>query len=125
MRKVIILISVLNVIFVFMHEFDACYCGEWKMFRFIRKCKEKTQYLIFLYIHLPLTLFLFYYLWTVVNFNNIILWVIINAFLIFHFVLHLIARRWKSNVFLSYHSFIFIAGAALTGIINLCLIAFY
>jgi hypothetical protein len=125
MKNTIILLSVLNVIFFFMHEFDACYRKEWKMFRFLLKLKEETQYLLFLYIHLPLSLFLFYYLWTVINFNNINLWIIWNSLMILHFVIHIIAAKWKSNVFHSVHSFIFIGGVALTSIINLCLICYY
>ena len=125
MKNIIVILSALNVMFIFMHEFDAFFQKEWKMFKFIRKLKEKTQYLLFLYIHIPLTLFLFYYLWTVINFNNFILWIIVNSFMILHLLLHIDATRWKSNVFHSIHSFIFIGGGAITGIINVCLMSFY
>ena len=125
MKELIIIMSALSVMFLFMHEFDACHKGEWRMFRFLRKLKENTQYLIFLYVHIPLTLFLFYYLWTVLSFNNIILWIIVNTFWIIHFALHVIAIKWKSNVFQSINSFVFIGGAAITGFINLCLVAYY
>jgi hypothetical protein len=124
-KELIVLMSVLGVMLLFMHEFDAFYKGEWRMFKFLRKLKENTQYLVFLYAHIPLTLFLFYYLWTVISFNNIILWILINIFWILHFALHIIARKWKSNVFQSINSFVFIAGAAITGLINLCFAAYY
>ncbi|OHD19888.1 MAG: hypothetical protein A2086_02705 [Spirochaetes bacterium GWD1_27_9] len=125
MKFTIILMSVLSVMFLFMHEFDACYRKEWKMFKFLRNFNENTQYLIFLYIHIPITLFLLYYLWTVINFNNIILWIIVNVFFVLHLVIHLIARKWKSNVFTEIHSFIFIVGAAITSFINLFLVKYY
>jgi hypothetical protein len=124
-KELILLTSALSVMLLFMHEFDAFYKGEWRMFKFLRKLREKTQYLIFLYLHIPLTLFLFYYLWTVISFNNIILWIIVNAFLIFHFALHIIARKWESNVFQSINSFVFITGAAITGLLNLCFVRYY
>ncbi|HPQ45128.1 MAG TPA: hypothetical protein PKZ42_12980 [Syntrophales bacterium] len=125
MKELIVAMSAFGVLFLFMHELDACYKGEWRMFAFLRRFKEETQYLIFLYAHIPLTLFLFYYLWTVVSFSNIILWVLVNIFCVLHFALHIIARTWKSNVFQSIHSFIFIGGAALTGLVNLLLVTWY
>ena len=125
MKELIIFSSVSGVMFIFMHEFDAFHRGEWRMFKFLRRFKEETQYLIFLYAHIPITLFLLYYLWTVVSFNSIILWIIVNVFFVFHLALHVIAKKWKSNVFESIHSFVFIGGAALTGIINLCIVACY
>ncbi len=125
MKELIIALSVVNVLFVFMHEFDACYREEWRMFKFLRKIKEEKQYLIFLYIHIPLTFFLVYYLWTVIKFNNFTLWIIWNAFLVFHLIIHLIATKWKSNVFHNIHSFIFIGGAGISGLISLLLFNFY
>ena len=124
-KQLILLTSALSVILLLIHELDACHKGEWKMFKFLRKLNEKTQYLIFLYAHIPLLFFLFYYLWTVISFNNIILWVLVNTFLILHFAIHLRARKWESNVFQSFNSFVFIIGAAITGLLNLCLVASY
>ncbi len=125
MENTIILMSILSVVFILMHEFEAFYREEWKMMKFLRKFKEETQYQIFLYAHIPLTLFIFYFMYTVVSFSNIILWIIVNVFMILHFLLHLIARKWESNVFKSINSFVFIGGAAITGFINLCLITNY
>jgi hypothetical protein len=124
-KQFILLASASSVILLFIHELDACHKGEWRMFKFMRKLNEKTQYLIFLYAHIPLSIFLFYYLWTVMSFNNIILWVIVNIFLILHFAIHVIARKWESNVFHSFNSFVFILGAAITGLLNLCLVSSY
>ncbi len=125
MKNTIIIVTVIQTMFVFVHEFDACYRGEWQMFKFLSKLKPGTQYLIFLYAHIPLTLFLFYYMWAVINFNNFVLWIIVNAFLILHLIIHLFAIKWKSNVFKSPHSFVFIVCAAVAGIINLLLVNYY
>ena len=125
MKNLILLITVLNVSFLFMHEFDACFRGEWKMFKFLRKLNEKTQYQIFLYAHLPFSLFCIYYLWTVFSFSNFILWITFNSLMVIHLVIHVIAIKWKSNVFKNLSSFIFIGGAAITGIINLLLFNYY
>ncbi len=125
MNYFIITLSVIGVLFFIMHEYEACYYREWKMFRFLNKLNKETQAMLFVYLHLPLTLFMFYYLWTVINLSNIVLWIILNSLLILHLIIHLIALKWKSNVFHSIHSFIFIAGAALTGLISLFLVMYY
>lgn len=115
----------MNVLFIAMHEYDACFLGEWKMFKLLRVFKEKTQYLIFLYVHIPLILLTAYYLWTVFTFNNITLWIIWNLLMIIHAALHIVAQKWKTNVFHSIRSRIFIIGAGVTGIINLLLTLYY
>lgn len=125
MKDLIVLFSTLSVTLILVHEYDAFRQGEWKMFGFLRRFPIRTQYLIFLYAHIPFTFFLLYYLWAVISFNNFLLWIMLNIFLIFHFVIHLIALKWKSNVFHSIHSFIIIGGAAIMGFINLCLANYY
>lgn len=125
MNHLITFVSVVNVIFLFMHEFDAVYEGEWKMFGFLKSFGERIQYLIFLYSHVLICGFVFYYLWCVCNGNNYPLWITVNFFGVFHFLIHIIAIRWKSNVFKSFSSFLFISGMAITGVINLILFKYY
>jgi hypothetical protein len=125
MKTLILILTFLNITFFLMHEFDACYQGEWKMFKFLKPLQEKTQYQIFLWIHFPLCVFLLYYLDTVLSFSNFRLWVIMNVLTTIHLIIHLIALKWRSNVFSSFSSFFFIAGAALTGILNLILFQSY
>ena len=125
LRNAILTLTIMNIMFMFMHEFDACYQGEWKMFKFLRKLEEKKQYLIFIYFHIPLVLIYLYYFYVVLNFNNFYLWVVINIISILHLLIHLVASRWSSNVFKSMHSFAFIGGAAVTGGLNLLLLNYY
>ena len=125
MKSLIVIITSLNVMFLIMHEYDAFYRGEWKMFKFINKLKDSTQFLIFFYLHIPITLLCLYYFWTTINFNNFLLWIIINIFSILHLIIHLIARMWNSNVFKSINSFFIIAGSAITGLINLIIFRYY
>jgi hypothetical protein len=125
MKTLILALTFLNIIFLLMHEFDACYQGEWKMFRFLKYFPEKTQYQIFLWFHFPLCAFLLYYFGTVLSFSYFWLWILMNVFGVLHLIIHLIALKWKSNVFTSFSSFVFIAGAALTGMLNLLLFSHY
>ncbi len=125
MKSAILAITCLNIMFFFLHEFDAFHKGEWNMFAFLKGLRESTRYLVFLYAHILLTLFCFYFLWSTVNFNNRPLWIVINAFSVAHLTIHIAALRWKSNVFRDVHSFILIAGWGITGIVNLALAGGY
>ena len=125
MRDVILILSVSNVICFIIHELDAFYRQEWKMFKLLQSFKDSTQYSIFLYAHIPIVLLLLYYSWTVVNFNNFWLFIAINLFSLLHLILHLAARSWKSNVFHSIHSFIIIFSIGITGLLNLALSSHY
>ncbi len=125
MRDIILILSVSNVICFIIHELDAFYRQEWKMFGFLQSFKHKTQYLIFLYAHIPLIFFLIFYLWTVINLNNYWLFLAVNIFSLFHLALHLAARKWKSNVFRSIHSFSIIFLIGFTGFVNLILSSYY
>lgn len=125
MDSILQLSAAVNIIFLLMHEFDAFEQKEWKMFSFLRPLGDRHQYLIFLYAHIPLCGLLFYYLWTVIFFNNFYLWIIVNSLSIIHLIIHIIAYRWKSNVFYSFTSYFFITGAASAGAVNLVLSGFY
>lgn len=74
----IIILSSLNMTFIWMHELDACHQKEWRMLTFLGKLKEETQYQIFLLAHIPLLLFSIYYLYSVFQGDSFLLWVIWN-----------------------------------------------
>lgn len=121
LKTLIFSLSTLNAMLLLMHEFDAFHLGEWKMFGILKRMDERAQYLLFLYLHIPLVFLLFYYLYSTLNGSNFYLWVGINAFNVVHLCIHLVANKWKTNVFSSAHSYVFIAGTALISFINLML----
>ncbi|SET59243.1 hypothetical protein SAMN05660297_02860 [Natronincola peptidivorans] len=125
MKTFILFVTTINVICLFMHEFDAFYVEEWKMLGFLKSLKSRTQYLVFLYFHVFFCGFFFYYLWSVFHFINFPLWIGINVLGVLHLIIHLIARKWETNVFKSFSSFLFIGGAAVTGMINLIFYSYY
>jgi len=124
-KSAIITLSFMNVLFLWIHESDAFQRGEWRMFAFLSGLKEKTQYRIFLWAHVPLLLLSVYYLWTVFNFNNFPLWIVWNLLMIIHLLIHLFAKRWKTNVFHSVFSFAFIYMTAITAFAGLLLLKYY
>jgi hypothetical protein len=125
MKTVLIVSSFISVIFIIIHEYDAFYRGEWKMLGFLKRFSEKTQYRIFLWAHVPITIFCFVYMWWVTRFAYFPLWIGMNAFFVFHLFVHLKAVRWKENVFKSASSFLIIGGCGVAGIVNLALFSYY
>lgn len=115
----IVYLTALNVLFLLMHEFDAFHLGEWNMFGFLKGAGERARYLIFLYGHVLLVLILLFYLYAALTRSYFTLWLGVNAFCIGHLALHQAAKAWKTNVFTSLNSDIFIFGAALTSLVNL------
>jgi hypothetical protein len=118
-KNILFIITIINIIFFVLHEIDAIFRGEWKMFSFLRKYDEKTQKLIFITAHLPLPSILISYLYVVFSLSYWEVFIIINLLAVLHFVIHSIAKRWESNVFRSSVSDFLIYGFACTGIINL------
>ncbi|HCO68254.1 MAG TPA: hypothetical protein DIT04_10940 [Dysgonomonas sp.] len=121
MHQPFIILSALNLSLFIMHEFDAFRKGEWRMFAFLKPLGEKFQYNLFLWLHLPLLLFVFYYFGTVIDGGHTTLWMVWNSLMILHLIVHLTALKWKSNVFDAF-SFIWIGGTGLTSLINIILI---
>lgn len=122
MRTTIVIVTLLNLTLFILHEIDAIANGEWKMFSFLQSFKERTQKIIFLYVHLPLPSLLVYYVYLVFASRNITVFIIVNSLAVLHFVIHLFALKWESNVFKSHISIILLGGIALTGLINLILV---
>lgn len=124
-NDLIIILTSFNLIFLWIHELDAYNKGEWRMFSFLSGLKDDIQRKIFLFMHIPLLFLTIYYLWTVLNFNNLPLWLIWNGLMIAHLSIHLFAKNWSSNVFKSSFSFIFIYLTAITAFINLLFFKYY
>lgn len=110
------------IISFLLHEFDAIYEQEWKMFKFLSKLKSKDQYLIFLYSHIFICGIFIYYLWCVYNFTNLPLLLCINLFGISHVILHLFAKNWGTNVFTSFSSFLLIWSIGFFSLCNIILL---
>jgi hypothetical protein len=61
------------------------------------------------------------WLWSAWNQTSLILWLAANILMAGYAVLHLIARRWPTNVFHRMESWVFIAGGGLSGLTGLAL----
>jgi hypothetical protein len=125
MKELILFVTALKIVLLIIHECDACREGEWRMMPFLGRFSDRTQYVIFLYFHIPLFFFLLWYLYGVSNFQMYPLWISMNILVIVHYFMHLLARRSRTNVFHSVHSYVFIFGTAFCGACNLALMTFY
>lgn len=100
-----------------LHEMDAIYRKEWKMFAVLNKLPEKTAYLIFSLFHLPLFLIIFYLMQT--NFNLIFL--VLNYFLIIHTFIHWLLKKHPGNNFRSGYSNVIITLMGVIAFLSLIL----
>lgn len=117
-------LSICLVIFFILHEFDAIYEREWKMFKFLLKLNDRSQYLIYLYAHIFICGILIYYLWCIYHFINLPLVLIIDLFGISHLILHLFAQKWESNVFKSGSSFLLIGSIGFLSMANIIILLY-
>lgn len=86
------------------HEMDAIYNREWKMFIILKDFPDETAYKIFTALHMPLY-FLVILIVALGNANvQTILYYVIDLFLLAHAVVHFLFRKHKENRFESMFS---------------------
>ncbi len=104
--------------FIFVHEMDAIRQHEWRMFPLTSWLKEKTSFLIFMGLHVPLYVLLLWNLYTPNGLNKGLIQGL-DIFFIIHVVLHLLFLKHPKNEFNSIFSWIIILGAGVAGFIDL------
>jgi len=87
-------IYLINFIFLTMHETDAAYWKEWRMFGKIgASLSDKQGLTVFVLARIPFYLPLLYGLINIDRFSGLIISLIFSLFLIGHFVAHMLARK--------------------------------
>ncbi len=105
---------------ILLHEMDAVRCKEWRIFPGLSQLNEKTGYVLFLFLHVPLFYWIF---WQITNSQCINEFRIgFDVFLIIHFVIHLMFLKHKKNEFKDLISWIVITGSGICGALDLILI---
>lgn len=108
----------IGLTFILIHEMDAIRLQEWKMFPILSGLKEKTGYLIFTSLHLPLYGLLFWGLWGRQGLvTNLILG--LDIFFIIHLMLHLLLINHKNNKFRNFFSWGIIILTGFFGLLDL------
>lgn len=101
---------------ILIHEMDAVRCKEWRIFPGLSVLKDKPGYILFLFAHIPLFVWLLYGLNSVDNESLI---TGLDYFFIIHLVLHVLYLGHKKNEFKDWISWTIISGTALCGFVDL------
>lgn len=104
--------------FILAHEMDAIKSREWMIFPLTDRLREKTGYLVFTAVHIPLYLVLLLALFGQNGINSGLI-MGFDIFFIIHVFLHLLFLRHSKNQFTSIFSWIIILGAGVAGLLDL------
>lgn len=101
----------LGVALLFVHEMDAIYHQEWRIFAFLRPFTDRTAYLIFTALHIPLFA---WFLWMIAYPAR---WfeLAVDLFLIVHVGLHWLFRDHPAYTFSGWFSHGVIGAAGVVG----------
>lgn len=109
----------LGLVLLLTHEMAAVRRREWKMFPFLSGLDEKTGYVVFTALHVPLYLLLFWGLFGASGEVNRGLVLVLDAFFVIHVFLHLLRFRHPDNQFKNGFSWGLIIGAGICGALDL------
>ena len=107
------------------HEMDAIRAKEWKLFSFLRSVTEETAYRVFVSIHLPLYLAIFYLVFLGGTATGYATKLVIDIFLLAHAILHFFFRKKEHNGFNSPYSKAIIYSMAALALAHLILLIFF
>jgi hypothetical protein len=111
----------LGCAFLLTHELDAVRCEEWRIFPILSALRERSGYLVFTALHIPLFALL---LWAFASADTIQRGIVVglDSFFVIHLLLHLILRDHPGNRFNSAFSWLLFGGAGLCGALDLLLL---
>jgi TctA family transporter len=101
----------INLSLLILHEMDAVHCKEWKLFVFLKNLSDSKGRIIFSILHLPFFLIIFF----LIEYQFEIIFWILNIFLIFHLLIHLLTTKQKFNNFKCKYSYLLIISMGLIG----------
>jgi hypothetical protein len=103
---------------ILIHEMDAITCSEWRIFPGLSALSEKTAYLVFMVLHIPLYVLLLSNLYSA-NDLNIGLIRGLDIFFIVHVFAHILLFKHPKNQFKSLLSWMIIFGCGMAGCLDL------
>ena len=102
------------------HEMDAIRCKEWRILPGLSTLSDTVGQLVFVFIHIPLFILVFYQLVYVADIRKFLIG--FDIFMIVHTVLHLLFLKHKNNEFIDRISWILIIGAGIFGLADLIIL---
>lgn len=115
MSSILQMIFSINFALLLLHEMDAIRAKEWKMFAILKNMEDERAFNIFTIMHLPLYTVLLY---SFVS-HQVLSFVIIDVFLIFHSIAHLFFEKHQNNNFKNLYSRLIIYPMGLLGLLHL------
>ncbi len=107
----------IGLAFILMHEMDAVRCHEWRIFPGLSLLSDRLGFIIFMWAHVVLYGLLFIFLLNPLHRDAVMNGM--SIFFIVHLALHLLFLKHPNNEFTDVHSWLFISGAALFGLLEL------
>ena len=93
-NEILIWVYLINFVFLMMHETDASYWKEWRLFgKWGKSLSDKQGLSIFILARLPICIPLLYGMLNLNHQSGLIISAILSVFLIFHFFIHMIVRK--------------------------------
>ncbi|WP_371875205.1 DUF6713 family protein [Sulfurovum sp. XGS-02] len=114
----------IGIVLLLTHELDAISSHEWRMFPFIHRLEESLGYRIFVILHIPLLLLIF---WAITHSSESMRYrfqIIMDIFLILHLGIHYLFRSHPKNEFTGTFSLSLIVLTAMVGATHLILLFF-
>lgn len=115
MSDLLLVLFLSNLSLFLLHEMDAIRHSEWRLFIVLKDMEDSKAYKIFTFIHLPLYTIILSLLFS--RYQIISFWVL-DLFLIFHSILHLIFEKHPRNGFKNMYSRTIIYGMGVLAVIH-------
>ena len=112
----------IGIVLLFTHELDAISRHEWRMFPFICQLEESLGYRVFVMLHIPLLLLIFWFIAYASESMRYVFQICMDIFFILHLGIHYLFRSHPKNEFRGTFSTSLIGLTALAGFVHLILI---
>jgi hypothetical protein len=103
---------------ILVHEMDAITCSEWRIFPGLSVLPEKTAYLVFMVLHIPLYYLLVSNLYSANQLNTGFIRGL-DIFFVVHVFAHILFLKHPKNQFKSNLSWMIISGCGVAGFLDL------
>ncbi len=108
-----------NLILLITHELQGSYVKEWYYFNLPKKYSDKTLATAYIYAHIPIFFILLLGLVKLSNNSGLIYSVVLSAFMIFHFFIHVSAIKKGKKEFKNRPSIIIFVLSLIVSLIQL------
>ena len=115
MSSVLLVIFSINFSLLLLHEMDAIRAKEWKMFAILKDMDDHRAFKVFTILHLPLYAILLYSFIS----QQVVSFIIIDVFLIFHSIIHYFFEKHPNNHFTNMYSRLLIYPMGVLGVLHL------